>query len=130
MSRKMLILLPDGKIHKISLPFFTMSFREAPLTATMLAALTPGDLGFDIRICDASVSKVPDGERFDLVAIRIITGTAVEGYRLADRFRAGGAAGASAFSAGSRNSASWSARIRTSSHSRPSSTATPRGEPC
>ncbi len=91
MSRKMLILLPDGKIHKVSLPFFTMSFREAPLTATMLAALTPGDLGFDIRICDASVSKVPSGERFDLVAISIITGTALEGYRLADHFRARGA---------------------------------------
>ena len=89
--RKLLILLPDGKIHKVSLPFLTMSFREAPLTGTMLAALTPSDLGFDIKLCDASVSKIPYDEKFDLVAISIITGTAVEGYRLADHFRARGA---------------------------------------
>ena len=88
---KLLILLPDGKIHKIEFPFLTMSFREAPLTATMLAALTPAELGFDIRICDSNVSKVPYGERFDLVAISIITGTALDGYRLADHFRARGA---------------------------------------
>ena len=68
-----------------------MSFREAPLTGTMLAALTPSDLGFDIRLCDASVSKIPYDEKFDLVAISIITGTAVEGYRLADHYRSRGA---------------------------------------
>ena len=89
--KRLLILLPDGKIHKVSLPFLTMSFREAPLTGTMLAALTPSDLGFDIRLCDASVSKIPYDEKFDLVAVSIITGTAVEGYRLADHFRARGA---------------------------------------
>lgn len=87
----MLILLPDGHIHRFSLPFLRVSFREAPLTATMLAALTPADCNFDIRICDASVSDIPYGGRFDLVAISIITGTAVEGYRLADHFRSRGA---------------------------------------
>ncbi len=52
--RKLLILLPDGKIHKVSLPFLTMSFREAPLTGTMLAALTPSDLvNAARRICRA-----------------------------------------------------------------------------
>lgn len=50
--RKLLILLPDGKIHKVSLPFLTMSFREAPLTSTMLAALTPSDLGFSLHSDD------------------------------------------------------------------------------
>ena len=35
----LLILLPDGHIHKLVLPFLKTSFREAPLTATMLAAL-------------------------------------------------------------------------------------------
>ena len=57
----------------------------------MLAALTPSDLDFGIKLCDASVSKIPYDEKFDLVAISIITGTAVEGYRLADHFRARGA---------------------------------------
>src|SRR5574344_1099545 len=89
--RRLLILLPDGKIHKASSPFPTFSFREAPLTGTLLAALTPPDLGFDIRLCDASVSRVPYDGRFDLVAISVITGTADEGYRLADHFRASGA---------------------------------------
>ena len=87
----MLILLPDGRIHRLTLPFLRISFREAPLTATLLAALTPPELGFDIRICDASVSDVPMDGTFDLVAISIITGTAIEGYRLADHFRAKGA---------------------------------------
>ena len=90
-SCRMLILLPDGKIHKLSLPFLSISFREAPLTATLLAALTPPELQFDITICDASVSRVPLDHPFDLVAISIITGTAIEGYRLADLFRAKGA---------------------------------------
>lgn len=87
----LLILLPNGRIHKLVLPFLKTSFREAPLTATLLAALTPPELGFDIRVCDASVSRIPLEERFDLVAISVITGTAVEGYRLADHFRARGA---------------------------------------
>ena len=86
-----LILLPDGHVHKLVLPFLKTSFREAPLTATMLAALTPAELGFDIEICDASVSDVPYEGKFDLVAISVITGTAIEGYRLADHFRAKGA---------------------------------------
>ncbi|MBO7655657.1 MAG: hypothetical protein J6U40_12120, partial [Kiritimatiellae bacterium] len=87
----MLILLPDGKIHKLTLPFLSISFREAPLTATFLAALTPPELPFEIELCDASVSPVPLCRPFDLVAISIITGTAIEGYRLADHFRATGA---------------------------------------
>ena len=90
-SKRMLILLPDGKIHKLTLPFLSISFREAPLTATFLAALTPPELPFEIELCDASVSPVPLCRPFDLVAISIITGTAIEGYRLADHFRATGA---------------------------------------
>ena len=39
----LLILLPDGHIHKLVLPFLKTSFREAPLTATMLAALFATD---------------------------------------------------------------------------------------
>ena len=86
---ELLILLPDGKIHRF--PFLPISFREAPLTATTLAALTPSTLPFNITICDASVSPVPQDTRFDLVAISIITGTALEGYRWAEHFRKSGA---------------------------------------
>lgn len=84
----LLILLPNGRIHQV--PFLRTSFREAPLTATLLAALTPPELGFKIEICDASVSRIPRNRHYDLVAISIITGTAMEGYRLADRYRAQG----------------------------------------
>ncbi len=86
--KKLLILLPNGNIHKLVIPpFLEISFREAPLTATMLAALVPTDLDFDITICDESVSRVPQDHYFDLVAISVITGTAYNGYRWADFFR-------------------------------------------
>jgi len=89
--RELLILLPNGRIHKIALPVINISFREAPLTATMLAALTPQDLPFNITLCDASVSSVPADKKFDLVAISVITGTAMEGYRWAEHFKKSGA---------------------------------------
>ncbi len=90
--KKMLILLPDGKIHKLKLPpFLEISFREAPLTATFLAALVPPELGFDIRVCDESVSRVPAEEHFDLVAVSTITGTAYRGYHWSGHFRKRGA---------------------------------------
>ncbi|MCL2641857.1 MAG: radical SAM protein [Phycisphaerales bacterium] len=90
--RKMLILLPDGRIHKLRLPWLHhVSFREAPLTGTTLAALVPPDLGFDVRLCDASIDRVPLQEAFDLVAISLITGNAPGGYALADHFRSRGA---------------------------------------
>lgn len=88
---KLLILLPDGKIHKLSTPFHGISFREAPLTGTMLAALTPPELDFEITYCDGSISPVPLDKPFDLVAISIITGTSIAGYNLADHFRCTGA---------------------------------------
>ena len=90
-QRNVLILLPNGRVHKLVLPFVNMSFREAPLTATMLAALTPQDLPFNITICDASVSRVPSDKHFDLVAISVITGTATEGYKWAEHFKKSGA---------------------------------------
>ena len=89
--RELLILLPNGRIHKFVLPFINISFREAPLTATMLAALTPQDLPFNITLCDASISPVPADRHFDLVAISVITGTAMEGYRWAEHFKKSGA---------------------------------------
>jgi len=88
---RLLILLPDGKIHKLSTPFHDISFREAPLTGTMLAALTPPELNFEITYCDGSISRIPTNQIFDLVAISIITGTSIAGYQLADHFRSTGA---------------------------------------
>ncbi len=90
-TRKLLILLPDGRIHKLALGPLKVSFREAPLTATHLAALVPPELELDIRVVDGSVSPIPLDEPFDLVAISVITGTAPDAYRLAAHYRQRGA---------------------------------------
>jgi radical SAM superfamily enzyme YgiQ (UPF0313 family) len=87
MKRKLLIILPEGKIHRLVLGPFKMSFREAPLTATTLAALVPKELDFEITSRDESVQKLPLEEHYDLVAISLITGTAYRGYELARHYQ-------------------------------------------
>lgn len=89
--RSLLILLPGGQPHLLHAGPLRMSFREAPLTGTLLAALVPQELGLDVTLVDGSVSRIPLEERFDLVAISLITGMATKGYALADHFRARGA---------------------------------------
>lgn len=87
MSKRLLIILPDGRIHKLKLGAFNKSFREAPLTATFLAALVPPDLGFDIDIADESIGQNPYKQQVDLVAISCLTGTCLRAYELADHYR-------------------------------------------
>jgi len=89
--KRMLILLPDGRIHKISFFSYNRSFREAPLTATSLAALVPKELNYDISIIDESVQKVPLQKEFDVVAISVLTGTSKRAYELADHYKQMGA---------------------------------------
>jgi radical SAM superfamily enzyme YgiQ (UPF0313 family) len=89
--KKLLILLPGGQRHRLAVGPLLMSFREAPLTGTTLAALVPPELDLDVTLVDGSVSPIPLDKRFDLVAISLITGMALKGYGLADRFRAAGA---------------------------------------
>jgi radical SAM superfamily enzyme YgiQ (UPF0313 family) len=87
MKRRMLIVMPDACIHKLKIGPVNRSFREAPLTATSLAALVPEELEFDIKIIDESIDAIPFDEHFDLVAISCLTGTALKAYRIADIFR-------------------------------------------
>jgi len=84
---RILLILPDGKIHKLKLPFIDISFREAPLTATMLAALTPAHIPAHITIADESVDRIPFNRPFDLVGISCLTGTSIRAYEIADQFR-------------------------------------------
>ncbi len=91
MKKELLIILPEGKIHKINVGSFSKSFREAPLTATVLAALVPEELNFNITIVDESIQNIPLNKSFDLVAISILTGTAHRGYVLAGIFKQKGA---------------------------------------
>ncbi|MCP4288299.1 MAG: radical SAM protein, partial [Gammaproteobacteria bacterium] len=90
-SLKILLVLPDGRIHKLKLGSLQTSFREAPLTATMLAALVPQDINADVEIVDESIDSVPFHKDYDLVGISCLTGTSTRAYEIADRFRMQGA---------------------------------------
>ena len=84
---KILLIMPDGKIHKLKFGSFEKSMREAPLTMTVLASLTPKELNAEIRIVDESVDKIPKDYEADIVGISVITGTANRAYEIADYYR-------------------------------------------
>lgn len=85
---KILLIMPDGRINKMSLFGRSVSFREAPLTLTSLAALIPPELQAEIELIDRSLgTPIPYYKPVDLVGISLMTGTASEGYAIADRFR-------------------------------------------
>lgn len=88
---KLLLLMPNAHIHRLKLGPISISFREAPLTLTTLAALTPNDSGMAITLIDESIQTVPKHEAFDLVAISCLTGTALRAYAWAAHFRQTGA---------------------------------------
>ena len=75
-------------MHKLRLGSQVRSMREAPLSLTTVAALTPRDV--EIRIVDGSVDPIPMDAKADLVAISAITGTANQAYRIADHYRSRG----------------------------------------
>jgi radical SAM superfamily enzyme YgiQ (UPF0313 family) len=82
-----LLLLPDGRIHRLRWGSRAMSFREAPLTLTTLAALVPPELQARITLIDESIDPIPERIEADLVGISCLTGTCHRAYELADRFR-------------------------------------------
>lgn len=88
---RILLIMPNAGIHRLKVGPFRMSFREAPLTLTTLAALVPPELKADIKIVDESVDDVPFDEHFDLVGISCLTGTALRAYEIAGYYRARGA---------------------------------------
>jgi radical SAM superfamily enzyme YgiQ (UPF0313 family) len=84
---RILMIMPDAHMHKLRLGPFVRSMREAPLTLTTLAALTPDA---EVTLIDESVDRVPPDFSADLVAISAITGCAPRAYMWADHFRARG----------------------------------------
>jgi len=84
---RVLLILPDGHIHKVRIGPFVRSMREAPLTLTTLAALIPEELNFGIKLVDENVEKVPADYPADLVGISVLTGTATRAYMWANHFR-------------------------------------------
>lgn len=89
---KLLIALPDGRIHKLKIfgNYYT-SFREAPMTGIILASLVPDELHAGITVADESIQKLPLNERFDIVAISVLTGTSTRAYEIARHYRKMGA---------------------------------------
>ena len=81
-----MLIMPDARIHRLQLGRHRVSFREAPLTLTTLAALVPPELDAEVRIVDESIDRVPLDEHFDLVGISCLTGTALRAYELARLF--------------------------------------------
>ncbi len=84
---RILLVMPDANIHRLVLGGLRVSFREAPLTLTTLAALIPTELEAEMVLVDESVDDVPWEGAFDLVGISCLTGTAPRAYEIADRFR-------------------------------------------
>lgn len=87
-KKKILLVLPDAKMHKLKIGKFVRSMREAPLTLASLAALSPDELNLEFQLVDESIDSIPLDETFDLVGISVMTGTANRAYRIADHFRA------------------------------------------
>ena len=87
---KILLIMPDARIHRLQMGLHRVSFREAPLTLTTLAALVPPELNAEVRIVDESLDTVPFAEHFDLVGISCLTGTASRAYELSRYFMAKG----------------------------------------
>jgi len=84
---RVLLILPDAHMHKLRFGPLLRSMREAPLTLTTLAALTPEAAGIDVKIVDGSVDRIPLDYPADLVGISAITGCALPAYALARHFR-------------------------------------------
>ena len=84
---RILLIMPDARMHKFRIGRFVWSMREAPLTLSTLAGLT-GDLpDVQYRLVDGSVESIPLEARVDLVGISVITGNAPRAYALADHYR-------------------------------------------
>ena len=52
---KILMLMPDAHMHKLHIGPHVRSMREAPLTLTTLAALTPAGADVELKLVDESV---------------------------------------------------------------------------
>lgn len=87
---KVLLVMPDARMHKFRLGRRVWSLREAPLTLTTLAGLTHGEADPDYQLVDGSVENIPLDATPDLVGISVLTGNAPRAYALADHFRARG----------------------------------------
>lgn len=87
---KVLLIVVDAQMHKFYIGSHVRSAREAPLSISTLAALTPMHPDVEYTLVDESIDRVPLDFPADLVGISLLTGTARRGYALADHFRSRG----------------------------------------
>ncbi len=87
---KVLLIMADAQMHKYHLGSHVRSAREAPLSLSTLAALTPDQPDVEYELVDESIDPVPLDRAVDLVGISVLTGTSRRAYALADHFRARG----------------------------------------
>lgn len=84
---RVLLIMTDAHMHTLRIGSWRRSMREAPLTLTTLAALTPPDMQVAYTLVDESIDPVPLDAEVDLVGISALTGTAPRAYELAAHFR-------------------------------------------
>ena len=87
---RVLLIMPDARMHKFRVGGRLWSMREAPLTLTTLAGLTADQPDVEYQLADGSMETIPMDVAVDLVGISVITGNAPRAYALADHFRGRG----------------------------------------
>jgi radical SAM superfamily enzyme YgiQ (UPF0313 family) len=84
---KVALVSPKGPLYRHRGGIWKKSLRYQPLTLTTLAALVPAEIPVDLQLFDEGIHDVPLDLDADLVALTVITGTAMRAYELADHFR-------------------------------------------
>lgn len=87
---RVLLIMADAQMHKFHVGSHVRSAREAPISLSTLAALTPDRPDIEYTLVDESVDPVPLDFEADLVGISALTGTCRRAYALADHFRSRG----------------------------------------
>lgn len=84
---KIVLISPKGPLYRHRGGIFSKPLRYMPLTLTTLAALVPPELDVELELVDEGIQDVDPAIEADLVAMTVITGTAVRAYELAAHFR-------------------------------------------
>lgn len=84
---RLALLSPKGPLYRHKGGIFKKTLRAAPLTLTTLAALVPAELEIDIQLLDEGVEEIPQNLEADIVAMTVITGSAMRAYELAALYR-------------------------------------------
>ena len=84
------LISPKGPLYRHRGGIFGRGLRYMPLTLSTLVSLIPPEIDCRVTLVDEGVSDLPADLDADLVGLTLITGNAVRGYELADRFRARG----------------------------------------